>query len=67
MISVSPERLQLMTCGKVIIFTGLHKTGIRGIQDTRQIVNSKTNDKENNDTKRGSRFDNKSQRLLKVI
>ena len=24
--------------------TGLHKTGICGIQDTRQIVDSKTND-----------------------
>ena len=26
---------------------GLHKTGIRGIQDTRQIVDRKTNDKRN--------------------
>ena len=25
----------------------MHKTGIRGIQDTRQIVNGKTNDIEN--------------------
>ena len=31
---------------------GLHKTGIRGIQDTRQIVDGKTNDIENNDKKR---------------
>ena len=35
---------------------GLHKTGIRGIQDTRQIVDGKTNDKENNDKKGGFRF-----------
>ena len=35
---------------------GLHKTGIRGIQDTRQIVTGKTNDKENNDKKVGSDF-----------
>ena len=33
--------------------TGVHKTGIRGIQDTRQIVNGKTNDIENNDKKVG--------------
>ena len=31
---------------------GLHKTDICGIQDTRQIVNGKTNDKENNANKR---------------
>ena len=30
---------------------GLHKTGVRGIQDTRQIVDGKTNDIENNDNK----------------
>ena len=35
--------------------TGLHKTGIRGIQDTRQIVDGKTNDIENNDKKGGSK------------
>ena len=34
---------------------GLHKTGIRGIQDTRQIVDGKTNDIENNDKKGGSK------------
>ena len=34
---------------------GVHKTGIRGIQDTRQIVDGKTNDIENNDKKGGSR------------
>ena len=34
---------------------GLHKTGIRGIQDTRQIVDGKTNDIENNDNKGGSK------------
>ena len=31
------------------LITGLHKTGIRGIQDTRQIVDGETNDIENND------------------
>ena len=30
---------------------GLHKTGICGIQDTRQIIDSKTNDIENNKKK----------------
>ena len=35
---------------------GLHKTGIRGIQDIRQIVDGKTNDKENSDKKVGARF-----------
>ena len=34
---------------------GVHKTGIRGIQDTRQIVNGKTNDIEKNDKKGGSK------------
>ena len=29
------------------LWAGLHKTDIRGIQDTRQIVDGKTNDKEN--------------------
>ena len=28
---------------------GVHKSGIRGIQDTRQIVDGKTNDIKNND------------------
>ena len=37
---------------------GLHKTGIRGILDTRQIVAGKTNDIENNDKSVGSRFVN---------
>ena len=32
---------------------GVHKTGIRGIQDTRQIVEGKTNDIENKDKKVG--------------
>ena len=32
---------------------GVHKTGIRGIQDTRQSVDGKTNDIENNDKKVG--------------
>ena len=34
---------------------GVHKTGICGIQDTRQIVDGKTNDIENNDKKGGSK------------
>ena len=34
---------------------GVHKTGIRGIQDTRQIVDCKTNDIENNNKKGGSK------------
>ena len=37
------------------IWSGVHKTGIRGIQDTRQIVDGKTNDIENNDKKGGSK------------
>ena len=41
---------------KVWTYAELHKTGIHGIQDTRQIVDSKTNDKENNDKKSGSDF-----------
>ena len=36
--------------------TGVHKTGIRGIQDTRHIVDGKTNYKENNDKKVGPDF-----------
>ena len=35
--------------------SGLHKTGIRGIQDTRQIVDGKTNEIENSDKKGGSK------------
>ena len=38
--------------------SGLYKTGIRGIQDTRQIVDGKTNDIDNNDKKDGARFIN---------
>ena len=34
---------------------GVHKTGIRGNQDTRQIVDGKTNDIENSDKKGGSK------------
>ena len=34
---------------------GVYKTGIRGIQDTRQIVHGKTNDIENNHKKGGSK------------
>ena len=37
------------------MLAGVHKTGIRGIQDTRQIVDGKTNDIENNDKKGGSK------------
>ena len=39
----------------VHIYAGVHKTGIRGIQDTSQIVDGKTNDIENNDKKGGSK------------
>ena len=41
--------------GVEVWYTGVHKTGIRGIQDTRQIVDGKTNDIENNDKKGGSK------------
>ena len=44
---------------------GLHKTGIRGIQDTRQIVEGKTNDKEDNNKKGGFRFLNIRQLMKK--
>ena len=33
---------------KCVTSTGLHKTGIRGIQDTRQIIDCKTSGMENN-------------------
>ena len=46
---------------------GLHKTVIHGIQDTRQIVDGKTNDKENIDKKGGSRFLNIRQLMKKAI
>ena len=46
---------------------GMHKTGIHGIQDTRQIVDSATNDKENNDKKGGVRFLNMRQLMKKAI
>ena len=45
--------------------TGLHKTGIRGIQDTRQIVDGKTNDKENNAKKVSSDFNKPSTSSLR--
>ena len=41
-------------CLKDIWKAGLHKTGIHGIQDNRQIVDGKTNDKEINDKKDNS-------------
>ena len=47
--------------------SGVHKTGIRGIQDTRQIVDGKTNDIENNDKKGGSRFLNIRQLMKNAI
>ena len=40
---------------------------MRGIQDTRQIVDSNTNDIENNDKKGGSRFHNIRQLMKKKI
>ena len=49
------------------IDTGMHKTGILGIQNTRQIVDGKTNDKENNDKKGWSRFFNIRQLMKKAI
>ena len=35
---------------------GLHKTGIRGVQDIRQIFDGKTNVIENDDKKKGPDF-----------
>ena len=46
---------------------GLHKTGMSGIQDNRQIVDGKTNDIENNDKKGVSRFLNIRQLMKKTI
>ena len=51
----------------VCMYAGLHKTGIRGIQDTRQIVVGKTKNKENNDKKCCSRFLNIRQLMKKAI
>ena len=45
----------------------MHKIGIRGIQDTRQIVDGKTNDIENNNKKGGSRFLDIRQLMKKAI
>ena len=42
----------------------MHKTGIRGIQDTRHIVDGKTENIENNNQKGGSRFVNVNIRQL---
>ena len=44
--------------------TGVHKTGVRGFQDTRQIVYGKTNDIENNDKKGGSKVQTLNKRRL---
>ena len=49
------------------LWPGMHKTGIRGIQDTRQNVDGKTNDKENNDKKGGSWYINIRQLMKKAI
>ena len=46
---------------------GLHKNGIRDIQDTRQIVDGKTNDIENKDKKGRFRFVNIRQLMRKSI
>ena len=63
-----PPEQQATTCANSITFRpGLHKTGIRGIQDTRQIVDGKTHDKENKDKKGGSRFLNIRQLMKKAI
>ena len=42
-------------CSGMVPYAGVHKTGIRGIQDTRQIVDGKTNDFENNNKNGGSK------------
>ena len=39
---------------KLHFLTGVHKTGIRGIQNTRQIVDGETNDIENNNKQAGA-------------
>ena len=44
---------------------GLHKTGIRGFQDTRQIVDGKTKEIENNHKKVGPDFLTKDNSLKK--
>ena len=49
------------------ILLGLHKTGIRGIQDTRQIVDGKTNDKENNDKQAGAELCQAEVKLKVVV
>ena len=46
---------------------GLHKTGICGIQDTRQFIAGKTNDIENNEKKGGSQFLNIRQLMKNAI
>ena len=48
---------------------GLHKTGIRGIQDTRQIVDGKTNDFGKISIKAGHslEFDSIRQLMLKAV
>ena len=38
-----------------MLASGVHKTGIRGIQDTRQIVDGRRKYIENNDKKGGSK------------
>ena len=47
--------IKSIACGLGGLAPGVHKTGIRGIQDTRQIVDCKTNYIENNDKKGGSK------------
>ena len=46
---------QLYKTTRLWLRSGVHKTGIRGIQDTRQIVDGKTNDIENSDKEGGSK------------
>ena len=50
-----PSLVSLLLNIHICLCSGLRKTGIRGIQDTRQIVDGKTIDIENNDKKRGSK------------
>ena len=42
--------------GGVALFAGVQKSGIRSIQNTRQIVDGKPNDTENNGKKGGSKL-----------
>ena len=53
---IGQDRLGEVRTGQDRSGAGVHKTGIRGIQDTRQIVDGKTNESENNDKKGESKL-----------